>query len=239
LYLRAYARRIKRLLDFPTGDLLASALAAQKGFWRIACLLLAVVLLTGTGLGGRFVWSKGFRAVSDDVRARFMAFVGQPADTATDPTPLVAAAEPSAIQPAAIQPAAAQPAAPQPTAPQPAATQPSAAQPAATQPAVAATQPTVPQPAVAATQPAAPPRAVAATQPAAPPRAFAATQPAAPRPAVAARQPAAPRRSVAATQPTAPQRSVATTPAESTPPTPPVQSGQASVETGESPATGK
>ena len=143
LYLQAYARRIKRLIDYPTGDLLASALAAQRGFWRIACLLLAVVLMLAAGLGGKFVWSKGVRAVSNDVRSAVLAFVGKPANMPADPTPSVAATQPSATQPAA-------------------------------------TEPTAPQPAA-----------------------------------------------------------VAATPAESNPPQPPVPSGQASVETGESPATDK
>ena len=155
-YLRAYDRRIKRLIDYPTGDLLASALAAQRGFWRTGSALLAVVLLIAAGLGGKFVSSKGFRAVSADVRSRIMAFAGQPentlAITPADPTPAVAAPQPSATQPSA----------PEPSAPQP-----------------------------------------------------------------------------AATQPTAPQPAVAATPAEPTPPPAPVQSDQASVETGESPATDK
>src|SRR3954454_410717 len=72
LYLRAYARRIKRLVNYPTGDLLASALGAQKGFWRIACMLLTVVLMIGAGLLGMYVSSKGVRTVSDDVRSRVM-----------------------------------------------------------------------------------------------------------------------------------------------------------------------
>ena len=115
LYLRAYARRIKRLIDYPTGDLLASALSAQKGFWRIACMLLAVVLMIAAGLGGRFVWSKGVRTASDDVRSAVLALVGQPADTAADPTAVdrtkgVAATQPGATQPAATQPTAPQPA---------------------------------------------------------------------------------------------------------------------------------
>jgi len=105
LYLSAYARRIKRLIDYPTGDLLASALAAQKAFWRLACLLLTVTLLLTAGLAGKFVWSKGVRAVSDDVRSRVMAFVGQPADTAAVPTACAAATQPSATQPSATQPA--------------------------------------------------------------------------------------------------------------------------------------
>ena len=108
LYLRAYAGRIKRLIDYPTGDALASALAAQKGFWRIACLLLTATLLLAAGLTGKFAWSKGVRAASDDVRSAVLAFVGQPAETAADPTPCVAATQPSATQPAATQPAAPQ-----------------------------------------------------------------------------------------------------------------------------------
>ena len=110
LYLQAYARRIKRLINYPTGDLLAAALAAQKGFWRIACLLLAMALMIGAGLLGRFVSSKGVRAVSDDVRSAVSAFIGQPADPAADPTPHVAATQPSATQPAATAPTAPQPA---------------------------------------------------------------------------------------------------------------------------------
>jgi hypothetical protein len=109
LYLRAYARRIKRLIDYPTGDGLASALAAQKGFWRTACLLLTVVLMIAAGLLGRFVSSKGVRAVSDDVHSRVMAFIGKPTITAADSTPRVAATQPTATQPAATQPAATQP----------------------------------------------------------------------------------------------------------------------------------
>ena len=123
LYLRAYARRIKRLIGFPTDDLLTSALAAQKNFWRTASLLLAAVLLIAAGLGGKFVWSKGIRTVSADVRSRLMAFAGQalapPATTPADPTPAVAATQPSTTQPAATQPAGpilivTQPAAPDP-----------------------------------------------------------------------------------------------------------------------------
>ena len=107
LYLRAYAGRIKRLIDYPTGDLLASALAAQKGFWRIACLLLTVTLLLAAGLTGKFAWSKGVRAASADVRSAVLAFVGQPTDTGANPAPCVAATQPSATEPAATQPAVA------------------------------------------------------------------------------------------------------------------------------------
>lgn len=114
-YLRAYAGRIKRLINYPTGDLLASALAAQKGFWRIACMLLTVVLMMAAALLGKFVSSKGVRTVSDDVRSAVLAFVGKPANTAADPTlvdPIrgVPATQPSATQPAATQPAAPEPA---------------------------------------------------------------------------------------------------------------------------------
>ena len=159
-YLRIYARRIKRLIDYPTGDLLASALAAQRGFWRTASVLLAVVMLIGAGLLGRFVSSKGIGAVSADVRSRIMEFAGKPEWT------------PGVPPPADLAPAVPAPADPTPVAAAPQAT---ATEPAATQPI--------------------------------------ATKPAAPQPAVAA------------------------TPAESTPPPPPVQPDQASVETGETPAT--
>jgi hypothetical protein len=107
LYLQAYARRIKRLIDYPTGDRLASALAAQKAFWRIACLLLTVALLLAAGLTGKFAWSKGVRAASADVRSAVLAFVGKAADPAADPTACAAATQPSTTQPAAAQPAVA------------------------------------------------------------------------------------------------------------------------------------
>ena len=129
-------------------------------------MLLVAALVIAAGLGGKFVWSKGIRTVSNDVRSRIMAFAsGQPASTpadptAADPTPAVAAPQPSATPPSATEPSAPQPAATQPTAPD-----------------------------------------------------LAVTQLASPDPAVAA------------------------TPAESTPPPAPVQSDQASIETGESPAT--
>src|SRR5438105_144988 len=87
-YLRSYARRIKRLVGYPTGDLLAHALGAQKGFWRIACMLTTLVLLTGAGLLGRFVQSRGIQPIADDVRSRYAAFVGQPTNP-TDPAPRV------------------------------------------------------------------------------------------------------------------------------------------------------
>ena len=107
LCLSAYARRIKRLIDYPTGDLLASALSAQKAFWRLACLLLTLTLLLAAGLTGKFVWSTGVRTVSNDVRSAVLAFVGKAADTAADPTACAAATQPSATQPAAPQPAVA------------------------------------------------------------------------------------------------------------------------------------
>jgi hypothetical protein len=107
LYLSAYARRIKRLIDYPTGDLLASALAAQKAFWRLACLLLTISLLLAAGLTGKFVWSKGVRTVSNDVRSRVLAFIGKPTDTPADASAGVAATRPTATQPAATQPAVA------------------------------------------------------------------------------------------------------------------------------------
>jgi hypothetical protein len=107
LCLSAYARRIRRLINYPTGDLLASALSAQKTFWRIASLLLMVTLLLAAGLAGKFVWSKGVRTVSDDVRSRVMALVGKPTDTPADAAAGVAATQPSATQPAATQPAVA------------------------------------------------------------------------------------------------------------------------------------
>jgi hypothetical protein len=109
LYLRAYARRIKRLINYPTGDLLAAALSAQKGFWRIACMLITVVMMIGAGLLGMYVSSKGVRAVSDDVRSRVMAFIGKPESTPADPAARVAATQPITTQPAATQPTAPEP----------------------------------------------------------------------------------------------------------------------------------
>jgi hypothetical protein len=109
-YLRSYAGRIKRLINYPTGDLLASALGAQKGFWRIACMLLTVGLMIGAGLLGMFVQSRGVRAVSDDVRSRVMSFVGQTGNTPTEAAPRVATTQPITTQPAATQPAAPEPA---------------------------------------------------------------------------------------------------------------------------------